>query len=111
MIIPNTTITVFRNSGTTADDWGDEIDQDTPAAVGLPASIETKQKRTFNPGSGQHTIMDGFQISLRPRAFAFGERDRVKDERSGLVYQVETVSGDAPGLMPQPIKLFCTKVR
>lgn len=112
MIIPSTTITVLRTNEASppVDAWEDATESDTVAASGLPASIEEQTKRKSDPGSGSVTMVEGFRVSLRPRAFDFATADRIRDERTGLVYQVETVGSSTPGLMQSCIRLFCTRV-
>lgn len=112
MIIPSTTITVLRTDelDPPLDEFGDPTDSDTVMAVGLPATITAQQERTRDPGSGQVTVIDWFLIELRPRVFVFTERDRVKDERTGIVYQVENVRTSSAMLMQEAIQLRCTAV-
>jgi hypothetical protein len=109
VIIPSTTVSVLR--GETLDEFGEPADADTVVKAGMPACITPKTERTFNPASGQVTVLDTFQIELRPRAFEFTERDRVKDERTGLIYQVESVRTSSAMLMQEAITLRCSMVR
>lgn len=110
MIIPSTTVTVLRDTGPLSDGWDDLPETDTVAAVGLPAWIEHTERRTIDPASGRAVVINGFKVLLRPRVFAFRESDRIKDERTGQVYQVETVATTS-GFMNENIRLFCTQVR
>lgn len=113
MIIPSTTVSVLRTneSSPPVDDYDDAVDSDTVVATGLPASITPKSRRTYDPGSGQHTIINEYVVDLRPHAFEFTERDRVRDDRTGTVYQVETVETSAAMLMQEVIQLTCSLVR
>lgn len=106
MLIPNTTVSVLR--GESVDALGDPVDLDTVVASALPAWIDVKLSRTFDPASGQVTILKGYQVLLRTGVFAFSERDRLKDERTGLTYQVETVETTA-GLFASNIRLMCSR--
>jgi hypothetical protein len=106
MIIPNTTVRVLR--GESVDALGDPIDLDTVVASALPAWIDVKMSRTYDPASGKVTILKGYAILLRTGVFAFSERDRVQDEHTGLTYQVETVETTG-GLFASSIRLSCTR--
>lgn len=108
MIIPSTTISVLRGEG--FDEYGDSTDLDTVVARGLPAWIEETTRSTMDPGTGQRLVLNGYKVLLRPRVFAFEETDRIRDERTDLVYQVETV-GITSGFASTNIRLFCTIVR
>jgi hypothetical protein len=112
MIIPNTTLAVLRTNEANppTDEFGDPIDSDTVVASGLPATVTEKQQRTFNPATGVTAYRDTYLIELRPGAFVFTERDRVRDERRSTVYQVENVALSPAQLMGGNIRLTCSLV-
>jgi hypothetical protein len=110
MIIPSTTVRVLR-SVLSVDGFGDPVDTDTVLVANLPACITPKTERTFNPASGQVTVINTFLIELRPKVVVFTERDRVVDERTGTVYQVENVATSSAMLMQEVISLTCSVVR
>jgi hypothetical protein len=112
MIIPNTTLTVLRTNEASPplDANGDPVDSDTAVATGLPATVTEKQQRSYNPASGVTAYRDVYLIELRPSAFTFTERDRVRDERRGTVYQVENVALSPAQLMAGNIRLTCSLV-
>jgi hypothetical protein len=113
VIIPSTTVTVLRTNedAPPADDYDDAVESDTEVATALAACITPKSKRTFDPASGQVTVIEQFEIAFRPRAFEFTERDRVRDDRTGKVYQVESVTTSSAMLMQEAIRLTCSMVR
>lgn len=112
MIIPTTTVKVLRGdeNAPAVDAWEDPIDSDTVVKAGLPASIRAVNSTTFDPGSGQRISRQSWAISFRPRAFTFAVTDRVVDETTGAVYQVETVDQSPARLMQGVIHLYCTQV-
>lgn len=113
MIIPSTTVSVLRTDQTNPplDGNGDPVDSDTVAVSGLPASITPWNQRTLDPASGQYVVVNKFQIQLRPQAFEFTEHDRIQDERTDALYQVENVITSAAMLMQEAITLRCSQVR
>jgi len=112
MIVPTTTVSVLRGDedNPAVDEWGDPIDVDTVVKAGLPAAIQPTSSTRFDPGSGQLITRQQWSISLRPRVFAFLATDRVRDEATGDVYQVEDVVQSPARLMQQVIHLRCTRV-
>jgi hypothetical protein len=112
MIIPSTTVTVYRTDEASppVNEYGDAVDSDIAVATKLPAWIEETTRTTRDPGSGQLLVINGFKVLLRPKVFEFRETDRLVDEHTNLVYQVETV-GITSGFASTNIRLFCTLVR
>lgn len=112
MIIPTTTVSVLRGDETNpaADAWGDPVDVDTPVASALPASITPVSTTYFDPASGRQLQVRNWAVTLRSGAFAFRTTDRVRDETTGDVYQVEEVTTSPARLMHQVIHLRCTQV-
>lgn len=100
--IPNTTVSVFRNQPETEempDVFGDYVPKPDPPvqdadATGLYARLTDAGQRTYQPASGEATVVHKYKIQLRPEAFAFSEQDRVKDERSGRIYLVDAIAED-----------------
>lgn len=112
MIVPTTTVSVLRGdeSNPAVDEWGDPIDSDTVVKSGLPASIVPVNSTRFDPASGQLLTRQLWSVSLRPRVFAFQPTDRVRDDETGDVYQVEDVVASPARLMQQVIHLRCSRV-
>lgn len=115
MIIPTTTVTVLRTDedDPPRDAWGDPLDSDTVPAGGaaLPATREGTRRRTLDPASGQMQVTTEWGFQLDPGVFAFVETDRVRDDLTGEVFQVEDVDQSPSGLMQGVINLRCTLVR
>jgi hypothetical protein len=114
---PNAVLSVFRDQGATesTDDWGYPVDDPNPAeavadAAGLYAYVTQTTKSVFDPGTGQVTRIAQFTIRCRPGAFAFSESDRIRDERTGVMYQVNGVKDNAGVVQRTDIVLTCKRV-
>jgi hypothetical protein len=89
LAVATTTLTVYR--GTSTDAYGDEVDNDTIAASGIPASIVEQTRRVTTRDDPTPRIVQ----SATGRVTAgtdITDQDRVKDERTGAVYIVDAVS-------------------
>lgn len=87
--VATTTLTVYR--GTSTDVYGDEVDNDTIAASGIPASLVEQTRRVTTRDDPTPRIVR----SATGRVTAgtdITDQDRVKDERTGAVYIVDAVS-------------------
>lgn len=115
MIIPSTTLSALRTNEASppVDTWGDALDSDTVVASAMPAWLEQATARRLDPASGRMVTIEGWTVLLRPISalgYTPAATDRLKDERTGEVYQVETVY-KTTGFMNKNVKLFCTQVR
>jgi hypothetical protein len=87
--IPTTTVSVLR--GTTTDDLGDVIDNLTVAASGIVFSLIEQRKTVFVPSANRlQQVM--IAIGRGPADMDVTAADRIKDERSGLIYVIDNVS-------------------
>lgn len=84
-----TKISIYRGQGT--DDWGDVIDNDTPVATGVLASI-LEQKITSSP-----------EVTTQPHNYRYARlrvkkgtdvqtNDRIYDERLGQTWTITNIS-------------------
>ena len=89
VFIATTYITILR--GTAIDEFGDEVDTDTEMADRLPATIVETSQRTWNPVEQRAGVIEQYTIRLRP-SVNVAENDRIRDERTGVIYQVREVS-------------------
>ena len=116
--IPNTTVSVFRNQPETEespDVFGDYAPKPDPPvqdadATGLYALLTDGGQRTYQPASGEATVVHKYKIQLRPKVFTFSEQDRVKDERTGLIYLVDAVATDQGTVQESDIILTVRRV-
>lgn len=99
----NTKITILR--GTETDSYGDTVDSDVAVYTGVVASILSSSRRTYLPAEGAVRVIHsyagrcGAEVDLR-------KDDRVRDERTGVVYLVtDLVDGSVIAGM-QPDKSF-----
>lgn len=111
MIIPNTTMTLLRTAyPAPEDDYGYPVDTDTEVWTERPAWLDAITVSTQDPASGAYVRVDRFVVLFRPPGPDIAESDRLRDDRTGQVYQVETVQVTR-GLFNSNVKAVCTQVR
>lgn len=99
--VPNTTVRIERDNattpatGTVVEGYGPDPSNWTPVATGAPAYVFEDEQRTWDPATERATIREVVVIRLRPDA-PVQDRDRIVDERSGALYQVDTISTQGP---------------
>lgn len=109
MIIPSTTIAVMRlNAPAIPDDYAPEPAWQT-VATGVPVWLSEKDQKTFDPVSGRTTIVEQWVLLLRTGSFRPTETDRIEDERTGTLYQVDQVQ-ETTGLFARNIECRCSRV-
>lgn len=97
--IPNTTVRVERDntsdpgSGTHVEGYGPDLSNWTAAATGAPAYRFEDTQRTWDPSTQRATITDVTVFRLRPDAPVL-DRDRLVDERTAEIFQVDTITQD-----------------
>lgn len=95
--VPNTTATIERDNGTPpatgtyVEGYGPDVSNWTTVATGAPAYLYEDSQTTWDPTTSRSTIREVVVIRLRPGTPVL-DRDRITDERTGAVYQVDTVS-------------------
>lgn len=108
MIFGSTVISVLRGDTGTPDGFGDVADTDTPAFEHVPAWVEQGSLTRRNPANGQLVTLAGAWVNLRA---SFHEEilptDRIKNERTGEVLQVETIR-TLTGFGASRRRIFCT---
>ncbi|WP_050369931.1 hypothetical protein [Streptomyces acidiscabies] len=87
--LANTTLSVLR--GTTTDEFGDEADNSTVIASGLPASLIEQVRQSYTPENPTPRVVR-YSIARVNADTDIRETDRVKDERSNRTYIVQAVS-------------------
>ncbi|WP_445520439.1 hypothetical protein [Streptomyces sp. NEAU-174] len=98
------TTTVSVLGGTTTDEFGDEKDTETPLATGIPASLMEATRQAFEPVTGTPRIVRTHVCRLSP-ATSVTEENRIRDEQSGEIYIVVSVTRNANPVMAQPLRL------
>lgn len=85
--IASTLVSIMR--GTTTDRYGDEADTDTVVASAVPASILERPVTGTRPASGRKDTPRTYAMRVW-RSVDVRQDDRVRDERTGIVYVVMT---------------------
>jgi len=97
--IPNTTVRIERDNtttpatGTVVEGYGPDPSNWTPAATGVPAYRWESEQRTWDPAADRMTTREVVIFRLRPDA-PLQDRDRLVDERSAEIFQVDTFTQD-----------------
>lgn len=87
--LANTTVTILR--GSEVDEYGDEVDDDTEVATGVRASLLERTVTDLDRNTGgtrqlrRVTGRVGTQVDVR-------EGDRIRDEQTGDIYAVDTLT-------------------
>jgi hypothetical protein len=100
--IATTTIAILRGTSTNA--WGDEIDTDTPIYTGIPAAL-TEQSRRVTTRDDPTPRIVRYAVARVAAGTDVTDQDRVRDERTGAVYIVDTVSSMANPALTADLRL------
>lgn len=87
--VATTKVSILR--GTTTDAYGDEQDADTVVHTGIPASLIEQSRRVTTRDNPTPRIVR-YAIARVPAATDVTDQDRLRDERTGATYIVESVS-------------------
>jgi hypothetical protein len=87
--VPTTTVTVLR--GSTTDDLGDTVAADTVAASGIPFSL-LEQRRSVYVAVDNRVQQVRYFTGRAPGDSDILISDRIRDETTGTVYQVDSVT-------------------
>lgn len=113
--IPNTTVRIERDnaaapgSGTVVEGYGPDLSNWTTVASGAPAYVFEDSQNTWDPATGRMTVRSVFVVRLRPGA-PVQDRDRLVDESSGHVYQVDTISQEASVVALADIRVVTIRI-
>lgn len=83
LAIPTTRVSILR--GTTTDGYLDVADNNTVAASGIPASLLEQTRRTTRPADRRSQVIR-FVACRLPASTDIQPDDRIKDERTGVIY-------------------------
>lgn len=86
---PNTTVTILR--GTEKNVFGDEVDVDIVVASGILASIHEQRQVAGTQADGRQQQIGMYHLRVK-HGVDLRIDDRVKDERTGLVYTINDVT-------------------
>jgi hypothetical protein len=87
--IATTRVSILR--GTTTDAWGDEQDTDTALYTGIPASLIEQSRRVTTRDDPTPRIVR-YAVARVPADTDVTDQDRLRDERTGATYIVDSVS-------------------
>lgn len=97
-----TTVTILR--GTADDVYGDPGDNDTVAASGIRASILEQRQTAFTPADNR-VLVGRFFTARLPYDTDVLESDRIRDERTGDIYVIDSVTRVASSLVTNDVRL------
>jgi hypothetical protein len=107
VFLATTTVSVLR--GTSTDEFNDEVDNDTIAASGIPASIMEQTRRVFTQDSQQPRIIR-YITGRVPSTTLVEVGDRVRDEATDLVYAIDAMSQPGSPVHTADIRLDLKRV-
>jgi hypothetical protein len=81
--------------GTRTDEYGDDADHDVVVYSGVPCSITDAARRNWDRATGLPRTVRWYVGRFRPGT-DLRAGDRVRDRRTGIVYQVDSLAELAP---------------
>lgn len=99
--LATTRVSVLR--GTATDAFGDVADTTTVHASGIPASLIESGRQAFNPVTGVPRILRT-HVARLPPGTDLTETDRLKDEQTGAIYIVASVTRNANPVCAQDLR-------
>lgn len=86
-----TTVTILRTAEDVVDAYGDPVDNTNEAASGVPFELHEFDNRESDPTTGEPRVVR-FIIGRFYPGVDIRRGDRVKDENSAIIYQVDGVT-------------------
>lgn len=99
---PTTTVSIL--GGETEDAFGDPADNSTVSASGIPASILEQSRQGTDRATGAARVIRYITGRL-PANTTVSEDNRIRDERTGFVYTIDSVSRQASFVGTPDLKL------
>lgn len=90
MFIPNARVSLLRGEASETE-YGSPVLSMVPIRTGLDASIVESSRETTSPETGRSYVVNRVQ-GLLPRGTDVRENDRLQDEDTGYVYEVQAAS-------------------
>lgn len=106
-MIATTTIAVLR--GTSTNSYGDEVDNGTVAASGIPASIIEQTRFTQDPSSNTPRVIR-YVTGRLYHGTDVRPGDQIRDERDSTVYMVDSVTTTQHGAILPEVRLELRRV-
>ena len=104
---PTTTITIL--SGSSDSEWGDVIEGETERVTGLPAAIHEGALKVQTESDPQARAVR-FYTGRLPHGTEVANNERIKDERSGVIYAVDAVTTPANPALEQDVRVDLRRV-
>lgn len=89
--------------------WGDEVEESGVKLADVPATIVERPARVATESSREPVTIH-FYVGRVPNGTPVTEADRIRDQRDGLIYQVDYVSRPASAVLPQDVRLDLKRV-
>lgn len=107
--LASTTVSIIR--GTTTNPWGDVVDDNsvTPVATGVLASVAVTNTNRHNPAAQDVRTLRTFSCAVQSNVDV-RETDRLRDERSGAIYVVESVTAPLGPALTADLELVLSLV-
>lgn len=105
--VATTTVAILR--GTSTDDFGDTVESTTAVATGVPASL-IEQRRVVTTESDPQPRAVVFFTGRVSATTDVTDGDRLRDERTGEIYLVDSVSRTSSPVMTNDRRLDLRRV-
>ena len=106
---PTTTVTLMGGAAT-SDPYGDSDEATTELATGVPAALVERSMPTVSTESDLQAVVVRYSVCRVPQGTPVDNLSRVKDERSGDIYSVDSVTLPKHATTPQDIRLDLRRV-
>jgi hypothetical protein len=100
--VPTTTVSVLR--GTTVTEFGDTVDSGAVYLSGIPASL-IERSRTGISQTDEALRVYRYLVCRLPYGTDVKDTDQIKDESTGEVYSIASVSVNANPVVQQDLRL------
>ncbi len=100
--VPTTTVSILR--GTVTTEFGDTVASRAPYLTGIPASL-IERTRTGISQTDQSFRVYRYSVCRLPYGTDVKDTDQVKDESTGSVYTIASVSVNANPVVQQDLRL------
>ncbi|MFE8961746.1 hypothetical protein [Streptomyces iakyrus] len=101
MFLATTTASILGGSGT--DEFGDEVDGTEVLASDIAVELVESTRTAMEPATGTPRIIRTHICRLPPDT-AVDETKRIKDEQTGEIYIVVSVTRNASPVLTQPLR-------
>lgn len=101
--LATTTVSILGGNPTT-DTWGDEVENGTVSASGVPASILEQRQVVTTPADNRAQVVRYYTGRL-PAGTVVTTSNRLLDERTGETYVIENVSRVANPVISNDVRL------